>query len=505
MVSLPERVRGRFLLREADYLGDPADILPKFEDAIRSLVLPEDKVEEAKKVLQEALEAGQKGLPMPVGPVLSEAENVAYKAYFSSARGKLKLVEVGHLLFLALLQNYTLPPAIRKKVELASRAYMKKVRRPIPKAHGLARDLEYFDIYDRFISGAYAHLTVAKAAIAQGKSHSEEGPGATKLKAGAFTLVNAGGFDSQVMENIQGIVEKVQSLLKAKSLGEVCYGEVQVTNTLMKAQVLAFYLIAKDELFIRANVKENVDTIKTVLHELGHRYENKFLHNNNGIFSLYRTLSGQEYEKQRAEKPEKPEPGETIVSKGKTYKVTGTRWSGRGIQVQLERADDPKYKAHVPLEAWAELKGQKSRDVSKPDYIGFVTNYAKKGGPAENFAEMFAFYCLSKLPQKQVEPFEQLVFGRSKSAMYQYDRRVGAEDKEFWQRREQMHEREMQAIKARLRKYHGGVFDEYSGLGAAQANKLRQELEKHRVSYFAARDGRAPTKQEIDEALRKLR
>jgi len=64
----------------------------------------------------------------------------------------------------------------------------------------------------------------------------------------------------------------------------------------------------------------------------------------------------------------------------------------------------------------------------------------------------------------------------------------------FWKRREEMHEHEIQNIKERLRKYHGGVFDSYLGLGADKANKLRQELEKNRVAWFAARDHRNPTR-----------
>jgi hypothetical protein len=78
------------------------------------------------------------------------------------------------------------------------------------------------------------------------------------------------------------------------------------------------------------------------------------------------------------------------------------------------------------------------------------------------------------------------------------------EDAGFWQRRAEMHRREMQAIKRRLRQYHGGVFSSYAGIGAEAASKLRRELEKHRVAYFAACSGRQPTKQEISEALSRV-
>jgi hypothetical protein len=88
---------------------------------------------------------------------------------------------------------------------------------------------------------------------------------------------------------------------------------------------------------------------------------------------------------------------------------------------------------------------------------------------------------------------------------YDYDRRA-SEDDAFWKRREEAEEREIQAIKARLKKYHGGrIFDEYGGLGAAEANKLRRQLEEHEVTYWAARSKRDPTRQELDAALRRLK
>lgn len=82
--------------------------------------------------------------------------------------------------------------------------------------------------------------------------------------------------------------------------------------------------------------------------------------------------------------------------------------------------------------------------------------------------------------------------------------RFAASDAAFWVRRQQTAEREIQNIKKRLKKYHGGVFEEYLGLGADEANSLRKALEEHRVLWQAARELRNPTKAEINQALRKL-
>jgi len=74
----------------------------------------------------------------------------------------------------------------------------------------------------------------------------------------------------------------------------------------------------------------------------------------------------------------------------------------------------------------------------------------------------------------------------------------------FWQQRVDQENREVQNIKKRLRDKFGGVFDSYSGIGSKAANKLRRELEAHRVALGAAQVGKQPTKAEIEDALRRL-
>ena len=53
----------------------------------------------------------------------------------------------------------------------------------------------------------------------------------------------------------------------------------------------------------------------------------------------------------------------------------------------------------MPAAMFFKLKGVEQ----KVDPLDFVTHYAKKGGPGENFAEMVSFYALGKLPQAQLD------------------------------------------------------------------------------------------------------
>jgi hypothetical protein len=86
----------------------------------------------------------------------------------------------------------------------------------------------------------------------------------------------------------------------------------------------------------------------------------------------------------------------------------------KGFKVQLSVKDKPEATASVPLDTFWQMKGQNVRGFEdNPEYIGYVSDYAKRGGPSENFAEMFAYFCLNKLPKLQVEPFKTLVFGKT--------------------------------------------------------------------------------------------
>lgn len=430
MTTLIERVAFRYL--QAERVGDPKELLPLFERAVSTLAdaVPESKIHEAKEALESRVQAGT-----PVdAKELAIYYDTGYSALFAVKHGQRKVAEPGHQLFLSILQVYALPPALRKKVEIASRLYLKEMNPRYKNKYGAPGILERIQVYEKYRDLLRAHVDIAKEAVAKGKDHAEEGEGSTKLRVGPFTLVNTGGFDSKQMGEVAEVVHKVTAFLQSSGLGEVCYGEVQVTNTISKARVLAFYLIASDELFIRANVKASSDVVRTVLHELGHRYEHKFLKGSHrDLEVLYQRLSGQETKrKYDTLKSKLPAPGETMVSKGKTYVVRGTQLDTKwGYKILLNREDDPKATATIGIDGWLEMKGESARDVdADPNYLGFVTDYAKRGGPSENFAEMFAYYCVGKLPAGQKPLFEDLISGKSLSRLAPMAARVAARFKE---------------------------------------------------------------------------
>jgi hypothetical protein len=413
-LSLAQKIARRF---QAELVGNPKELVVEFENILKRFEMPKTTLAESKLILEDPAMQGQAGAR---SPDLRTAVSISSGAIGIVKRGHGLISGIGHKLFLSILQTYTLPPALRKKIEIASRVYLKETRPRFKNKHGNGLYLEYIVAYEKYFGMLSDHLDFAKEAIRIGKEHAEEAPeggAATKFKVGPFTVVNTGGFSDKQMAEVREVVAKAATLLQSSGLSQVCYGEIQVTNTLWKANVLAFYLVGKDEMFIRANVKANHDTVRTVLHELGHRFEHKFLKGGSrAVNQLYRLLSGQEMSrKNRYDESMVPKPGEKLTSKGKTYLVTkAVPVGGKEYKIYLQQEDDPKVQASISLEGWLS-SFTVSRDVdADPNYIGFVSNYAKTGGPSENFAEMFAFYCMNKLPALQSAPFESIVFGDGK-------------------------------------------------------------------------------------------
>lgn len=321
-----------------------------------------------------------------------------YMFFAKSTYDVFQRMGVPHIFF-GLLKQYELPAAIRKKVELASRFWM-KTRAQRPKREEAVESYQKTkDLYE-------GQLALAKQALAQASVHAEGG--ATRVKAGPFTVVNSGGFPQDSFTKCVSVVEKAAHLLQAKGLSKVCYGDVYVTNNINKSRVLAFYLLGKDEMYVRADLKgRETAAVETVLHELGHRLQHMFLKSNNAaIHAIYSNLklkaSLAKYDILK-DPEKKPKPGDTLTSKGKTYVVDEILYSRNDYKVTLHLDGKPEQKASVSLAGYIEMKGIKTEGNS-----GFVSAYAATS-PDENFAEMIAHYCMGTLPEDQVTALEALL------------------------------------------------------------------------------------------------
>lgn len=398
----------------AAVVGDPKRLLEEFELAVHTLASRADpqKLAAAREALESVHDVNSFN-----SLSYNDVMGPAYKAYLHVR--DLPLAEAGHALFLSILQSYTLPPRLLKQVEMASRAYLKS-RAPGLPARGPAKYLAAINVYERTLADARKHVEVARAAIAQGKEHGTEGEGATKVQVGPFTLLNTGGFSPQVMQEVKELIQKASEYARHAGLAQVLYGDVNITNTILSnPRILAFYLPAKDEMFVRANVKATAEMTRTTLHELGHRYESKFLQGGKrALNALYQHVNMQEIlRKDEVDPEDKPKPGEKLVEKGVTYSVIRTEYAPRipgGYKVILSPEDPgvkPGVTVSLSIQGWLDRKrGTRGRNLEDPGHTGFVTTYAKKDA-SENFAEMFSFYAMGKLPPRLVPLFEQALFG----------------------------------------------------------------------------------------------
>jgi len=405
------RVAARWQRRLADVIGDPEPLIQNFEKVINDLAVIEKDIpwmQESEEIYQAEgrlwnYEKWRSKEPLveQVKAYLSYRHDFALKVKFSS-HGFQRAQAL--YLFLGLLQQYDLPPKTRKAIEAAAK-YHASARKAPPKEKAL-------DAYMKMMATVRGQLAAAKDALVHGKPRGVvEESGGTELRAGPLRIVNTGGFDDKTLAEVKQVVERSAHLLQSKGLDRVVYGDVLVSRTLSRQNVLAFYLPEKDELFIRANLrgKQN-DAVRTVCHELGHRLHYKFLKSKDMEIRLIyaqisRKASRQKVERVREVLKEHPVlPGDKYVEKGQVWEVTGTGYGRGGILVQLARKlEDPEtkqsvaLKAHIPLEGYLVNKGL----LTNLDLSGFVTRYASKNHE-ENFAEMIAAYCTGSLPEDQV-------------------------------------------------------------------------------------------------------
>jgi hypothetical protein len=267
--------------------------------------------------------------------------------------------------------------------------------------------VEELEAYLKLCSELHKQVANSQAAIAKGKLHADpEIAAKTKIKVGSFTLINTGGFDDEIIAKSADVVEKVEKAMRGIGQGKVCYGDILISKTIHnKRTVAAFYVINSDEMFIRANVPSNWDTIRIICHELAHRLYYKFLQSKQAeIKSIYYTLRNQQH---GSELPEEylPERGEELITEGKKLKLTEvSRYKQRVTFVK--EGDPPNVAYTAPLLIWLKMKGIEPHQI--PDYKGFVTKYAGTN-PEENFAEMVSFFAIGKLPQSQIGLLEPIL------------------------------------------------------------------------------------------------
>lgn len=341
-----------------------------------------ETTDDLKKYLQslkEHLEWLEQVLPQVTSP---------YSASGTLSRLYPRVKGAAYMLMANLLMQYEVSPKDRKILEAAARDFSKTrvVLRRGKEMAGLVKAAEVWRLY----------YETAKRILETGQEMGEE----SKWDAGSFKIVNMGGFPDKVMQESVRVVKEAEQLLKQKGLGKLCYGDVQVTNSIQKStRLIAFYLVNTDELFLRGNLKGKTGpAVRSVCHELGHRLYKKHMQSNRAeIAQIYRILMNKETDRVRALMNDEslwPKPGEEYIEGKKKFDVLKVKYPKVFLKPQGTDGANPRNWVELPLSVWVRNKA--------PDSVShFISKYAQKD-PEENFCEMLSFWCLNQLPEDQV-------------------------------------------------------------------------------------------------------
>lgn len=254
-MSSPERLREK---------------LHRFKEAVSALAALEVDLPHLKRSIPTMLEKGH-----PERDAAVQYYKSAAPVFVRALRTTYAKVSGSGNVFYEILQTYTLPPDLRKKVEQASKFYTRyKYSDPAPKQEA--------KVYEQVLQQYRMHLMWYETAI-------EQGDPMVPAKVGSFSLVNIGGFGHQRVQDVSEVLLEAERRLSLKGLSKVCYGEAFLSNDLLKPNVIAFYLPARDEMFLRGDLRHSAEEqVKTVIHELAHRLHDRFLkHRDFDVTTLY--------------------------------------------------------------------------------------------------------------------------------------------------------------------------------------------------------------------------
>lgn len=307
--------------------------------------------------------------------------------------------------FLGLLRSFSMTPGERKEIESAARYFSVRSKRlKLPSEGWESKFAEHWQKLERMYS-------LARKIIVRGEACRDD----QFCTARCFRIVNTGGFPLQTMQAVQKVIDRAAEVLDESGFGALCYGDVNVTNTVMRnSRVLAFYMPSDDRMYVRANLR-GVEgaAIETVIHELGHRLDSKFMDADDRIpvRALYRSFqSADRGNEPRVEGGSMPNVGDIFEHKGERFRVerVGRDRLGRyDREMVFMRGVDPELaKATIVLsvDGWRLRHG--GREVIPKS--AFPTAYSKND-LSEFFAEMFAYALLDKLTPEQAAGFSPIL------------------------------------------------------------------------------------------------
>lgn len=299
------------------------------------------------------------------------------KAYYG--RYLIPLINTGSKIVHYVLAEKVIPAAESKKFEKAAKALTGVARVPNkPYAWWLKNkeDLAVLIDADRWKDKDAAEDTGLVLKV-KGFDIINQAP---KLKEKDYDLIIEDFKKAITMIDRSGVVH-------SKSL---YYGNCIISPEIDKKNVLAFYSIKQDALYLKPSTKERANMVQTIIHEVGHRLWNKFLSaEDKSIWKKWHMSC--EFARVDVAMPSVGDTLPVKVGRGKDYPI-------------VSRIEGDKFY----------LEGSGDRFVTFKQLYPYYQNSAKfpstysATNEEEHFCEAFSFYCLGTLQGKHVLNFEAL-------------------------------------------------------------------------------------------------
>jgi len=191
----------------------------------------------------------------------------------------------------------------------------------------------------------------------------------------------------EVVERAQVFLRKVPAFLK------VLYGDVFIVGQISKASTLAWYNVAKDDVYLRPHPSVRVDDVETLLHELAHRWWRKFM---DGATKSMWGKHHMDVKYKGGESPKLPAVGEEFPINVKGYTNKPRILSYKGVYVEIDGGG---------LIKVTELQKILRK---RQTFAKFPTPYSATD-QEEHFAESFSRYLTSHLTPEHEEAFKRII------------------------------------------------------------------------------------------------
>lgn len=305
-----------------------------------------------------------------------------------------RFVEAGHLSAKYLLEHREIPPKSKRSFMVAAKAFIS--------SRGRYRKFDQW----------WKKMSSYVPRILEGKTWAQRQEETSERKFGPFQLVDTLGTQdiSKVAKVLLHAADKIRTRLPWGN--KVLYGKILLVKKINQPNTIAWYYPSDDTVWLRTNVKGARSDVHNVIHELGHRYLNKFAP------PKVKRAWEQHYDTiKRAGMFESPDRG--VLQVYRDLKV-GDVWPDE--LKGWKRGGRPFITKITPTSWHVEnKKGQKARFGREKVFrlalkwssqdkalALFPTPYSSVSAD-EFFCEAMALWCLGKLPLEHQQAFEDIV------------------------------------------------------------------------------------------------